>query len=216
MVYDLAMFKDKRINLLIGVGLSVAVIGLLMFNFSSVTVINQTIMGEASVTTTFNGFMSIVMLFQVSNLASISPDVFAMGIISLVTLAIAVAILVLIALYAMYKKNWILIVYNILMQLMFLGIIAFIAPFVIAESRGYTSGDRYTVVNISIHAAQIIMWAVGAVGCFMATAMSYANKSIAFALYFAGGLGLLIVPFFIIVVSRKDKKIKQLEAEGHA
>ena len=197
------MFKDKRINMLFGLGLCVAVVALLMFDFSSVAV-------ENGLTVTFNGLQSVMMLLGIGVFAEFgpeivanSPDVLAMALVSLAVIILALLIMIFIALYAMYKKHWMMVTYNILVQLLFLGAIAFIAPFIIAEDRAY-SANRDAIVNISIYAPQIIMWAVALVGCFMATVMSYGHKALLMLLYFVMGMGILMMPIMAAVASGRD------------
>jgi len=205
------MFKDKRINFLIGLGLCFVSILLLLFNFSSVTVSNQTAGGSTESTVTFNGLMSIAMLFQIDNIAQVAPDVFAMGLISLVVIVLSLSILILIALYFMYKKSWILVVYNILLQLMFFGLLAFMIPFIITEDIAFGRYKGAATIYTSVYPAQIILWIIGVIGCFMATAMRWKYKSALFLTYFAGGIGILLIPVFIILM-RKNKKVEQPES----
>ncbi|MCL2570426.1 MAG: hypothetical protein FWE16_04445 [Firmicutes bacterium] len=207
------MFKDRRINLLIGLGLCVSVIVLLMFNFTTTTVVTSIAFGETRTTTTFNGFTSITMLFQFDNLAQTMPEIFWMAVISLIAIGLALCILVFIAIYSMYKKTWMLVVYNILIQLLFLCALAFMAPFIIAEDRAFQANNRDAYISTSVYAAQIILWSFALVGGFMATLLSYKNKIMLFLLYFAGGIGFLIIPIMIIFFSKNDKRIQQLEQQ---
>ena len=177
-------------------------VALLLFDFSSVAVENG---GH----TTFNGLFSIYMLIHYAEVARAIPGVFWMGLISLIVIVIVVLILTFVALYSMYKKHWMLVTYNILVQLLFIGAIAFIAPFVIAEDRAYLA-NRDAVVNIYIYAPQIVLWAVALIGCFMATVMSYGHKALITFAYLISGMGILIMPILAIMSSgRREERVQQ-------
>ena len=126
--------------------------------------------------------------------------------------------MIFITLYLMFEKDWMIVVYNLLIQLLFLGIILFMIPPIVAGDHAHSTSTAYTTIRTSIRPALIVLWILALFGCFFATMMTYKNKFIAFLLYPVNGIGVIVAPILIINSGNpyKTQALKQAKSTGES